>query len=505
MRHEILRTEAVSAYIENKHALKDMWLYVHAGEFVGVTGLHNSGKTILTQILAGIHKKDRGAIFLDGTKMNSSDEALKLKEQVLYLGNSFLSSESFTVSENLSLFFSTRHKWGFMNARKLASMCEQLLSEAEFDISPHTKVGNLSEQERVMLELYSAIFSGRRIVICDAVFRNMPMLIKKYRDTTAKMLRKRHAALLMLSDDIDLLTSVCDTITVTRDGHTVKSLPRKDFSPDVIIRYMMSDARTEHPSLPPARRNIKAEETVLCCENLMLSTKSIQHPISFSVHRGEIIGLCSLNTEWSRLIAEVMSGREIRYHGSIYRNGSHVNQKFLSRQCCEQNKMCVLFGNHGRYSVMHNLSPEENGVFSSLKKISSVFGYLDKSIYTYSKLKLERLGIQVNKGLPEPISKLPFTQKFMISMERISTFAPELLVFLNPTDDLNITLKKVVMNSCTELASHGTGILFITHDLNEMREVCDRLLIISGDGTLKEFLPSEMTYESSYAMWQHLT
>lgn len=112
-------------------------------------------------------------------------------------------------------------------------------------------------------------------------------------------------------------------------------------------------------------------------------------------------------------------------------------------------------------------------------------GYLDRSIYRYANLKLKQLKIIKNKKLfSHDMSEFLFKDRFSIIMERIKLFAPELMVFLNPTDGLDLESKNLVLSTCSKLAEKGTGILFISHNRSEIRSICDKILYVDENGCL---------------------
>ena len=82
------------------------------------------------------------------------------------------------------------------------------------------------------------------------------------------------------------------------------------------------------------------------------------------------------------------------------------------------------------------------------------------------------------------MSEFLFKDRFSIIMERINLFAPELMVFLNPTDDLDWESKNLVFSACGKLAEKGTGILFISHNRSEIRSICDKILYVDENGCL---------------------
>lgn len=484
MKEEILKMEAIAAGASNHLFLKDIWLHVFSGEIAGITGLHNLSKEIFIQILTERYPFSSGKIYLSENRLSSDADFIHLKNQTVYLGNRFLSLDKLSIAENLSLFSKPHRTFGIINKSKSTRLAQEMLTEIGLNISPNIKMESLSEQDRLLLEIFSTIFNDRKLIICDSSLRSLPLLIEKNRNIVCKMLKKRGSSLLLLSDDLKFLTEICTSLTVTREGYTTNYLTKDEFNSKKIV-HQIDFPLSYHWNFKPNKTVRTPGREVLKCEDLALPITKQPAPFTFSVHQGELVGLCSMNTEQNRSLAEILAGVEPKYSGKIFRNGALVSPAFFTRQCCAKNKMYVLFGNNEAYAFFPNLSPEENCVFSSLKKFSGFMGYLDRSIYRYANLKLKQLKIIKNKKLfSHDMSEFLFKDRFSIIMERIKLFAPELMVFLNPTDGLDLESKNLVLSTCSKLAEKGTGILFISHNRSEMRSICDKTLYIDENGCL---------------------
>ena len=505
MKKELLRAEAVSYEIDEAPILNDMWVNINAGEITGMLGLRGSGRSTFTKILAGILPNKKGKIFLKGNRLSSEEHNDKLREHVMYLGGSFITFDELTIAENMSIMLKNKKFFHLFNSKAMFDTCEKMLLEIGLDVSPTTKMTKLSEYERALLEMFSAIYCGRKIIICDAAFRNNLLVIPHYRDIILNKLHETGTAMLTISDNIDLLMAICDTITVVNQGYTIRRIEKKDFSPDTIVKYMLNAGVREEPVITKHPRKKEIQDTaVLECKNLVLPVKNIKRSLSFQVKKGEIVGLCSLSTEVNRYITEVLAGRDREYSGEIYRNGHLVTQKHLKQQCCEKNKMCVVFGNNEENMLFSNLTLEENCVLSSLKRISGPFGHIDNSVYNFAKIRLRERNIYTSKKPAKHIEKLDFNERLTILFDRISIFNPELLVYLNPTDEIDINLTDYVFNHCIGLANQSTGILFVSHDINAIHKICDRIAVISWEGEIRKMNINTEQDLSSYQIWQDL-
>jgi len=216
LNEELYRIQNISYKKENTLLLSNIDLYQYKGETVGLFGLHDSGKTLLSQIMCGELNPSGGYFFYEEKPVSHSEfsrHVFMIQEQTSLIG-------SLSVMENL--FVLRKHRLNTIFVRKKAILIEtiNLMNELNLSINPNEKVCNLSKLEQCLIEMLKAYILGAKLVILD----NIPITIfhdERFSNLIYK-LKTRNVFFLITSCDIYQLQLFSDRIYILSDNHIVK-------------------------------------------------------------------------------------------------------------------------------------------------------------------------------------------------------------------------------------------------------------------------------------------
>src|SRR5215212_5944983 len=234
----LLRVEQVTKSFPGVLALQDVSLEVHPGEVLGLVGENGAGKSTLMKILSGVYQPDSGEIILDGkpVTLHSPRQAQDLGISIIY--QEFNLMPNLSVEENV--FVGREPNSGkVVRWRQLRKQTTDLLDQLGVRLNPGAIVRSLSVAEQQMVEIAKALSLNARLVIMDE-----PTSALTDTEVTAlfdiiRGLKKRGLAVIYISHRLEEIFTICDRVTVLRDGQLAGDLPIAEATPDRIVRLMV--------------------------------------------------------------------------------------------------------------------------------------------------------------------------------------------------------------------------------------------------------------------------
>src|SRR5688500_13039221 len=219
-------------------ALQDVSLEVHPGEVLGLVGENGAGKSTLMKILSGVYQPDSGEIILNGKPvvLHSPRQAQDLGISIIY--QEFNLMPNLSVEENVFVGREPNAakvvRW-----RQLRKQTTDLLDQLGVHLNPGTIVRSLSVAEQQMVEIAKALSLNARLVIMDE-----PTSALTDTEVTAlfeiiRGLKARGLAVIYISHRLEEIFSVCDRVTILRDGQLAGDLPIAEAGPDRVVRLMV--------------------------------------------------------------------------------------------------------------------------------------------------------------------------------------------------------------------------------------------------------------------------
>jgi ribose transport system ATP-binding protein len=240
------------------HALKNIDLKVKHGSIHAIVGENGAGKSTLMKILSGIYIKDSGRIIIEGKEVNFTSPKQSRENNIGIIYQELALSPDLTVAENIFLG-DLAFGGHVINWKKLNQKAARVLSNLGFQISPTTRLGNLSVAYQQMVEIAKSLARDVKILILDE-----PSAVLSSREidilfSQLKLLKGQGVTILYISHRLDEIFAIADAITVIKDGETVTDLDPKTCTEDDIISSMVG---RKFENLYP-EKNVPSDEMVL--------------------------------------------------------------------------------------------------------------------------------------------------------------------------------------------------------------------------------------------------
>ncbi|CQI96885.1 putative sugar ABC transporter ATP-binding protein [Yersinia frederiksenii] len=285
----LITLNTLSKSFGGHQALKNITLTLNKGEVHCLAGANGCGKSTLIKTISGVYAPDDGSeIIIDGKSHPrlTPDRARDLGVQVIYQDLSLF--PNLTVAENIAFEYNLKGYFGWFSQRKIKQKADQILQELAFTLDPDALVQNLPIAQRQQVAICRALVADARLVIMDEPTASLTRTEVNQPLRTVTYLRDKNITVVFVSHRLDEVKEISDRITVIRDGEKVGTWPADTLSVGKITELMTGLTITHEQKLP----NAELGKVVLQLDNL--SRKGQFENISFSLHRGEVLGLCGL-------------------------------------------------------------------------------------------------------------------------------------------------------------------------------------------------------------------
>jgi ribose transport system ATP-binding protein len=467
-------------------ALDDVDFDLRRGEVHILLGENGAGKSTLMKILSGAYQKTAGEIILDGAEVQ-----IKNPKHAQVLGISTIYQEfnlipHLSVGENIFLGREPARLPGVIDQRAIFQEATGALAGLGLNLNPHKLVKELRVAEQQMVEVAKALSLDARILIMDEPTAALTEHEIGELFATIRRLKEKGVSIVYISHRMEELFEIGDRVTVLRDGRSVGTYDVREMSKSELIRLMVNRELTE---LFPKEKTTRGAE-VLRVEGL--TTKGGVKDISFSLHKGEVLGIAGLLGAGRTELARAIFGLDKITSGTIYIKG--VAQRIGSPRSAINSGIGFLTEDRKSQGLVLPLSVEKNLCLSSVDKFSR-WGIMAKR---EERRAADRYVKELRIKTPSLEQKVVFLsggnqQKVVLSKWLCSQ--AEVFIFDEPTRGVDGGAKAEIYQLMNRLTASGVAIIMISSELLEVLGMSDRILVMREGRIAGEFSAEESTQE----------
>lgn len=467
--------------------LEDVTLQVRPGEVHALMGENGAGKSTLMKILMGIYKADQGSIFLEGkeTVIHGPKDAMSKGISMIHQElNTVLDME---VAENVfvgrELLKKGMEKLKIVDIARMREETGKYFREMNIDIDPRAKMRTLSVAEMQLVEIVKAISLNSRIIVMDEPTSAITEKEAAVLFTQIERLKKQGVAIIYISHKMDEIFRISDTITVLRDGQWIGTKPAKELDNDMLIKMMVGRELTDiYPKDP-----VEIGDVILEVKNLSRG-KKVQDA-SFSLRKGEVLGIAGLVGAGRSELVETIFGLYPKTGGQIFLHGKEVHIKNSADAI--KNKMALITEDRKQTGLNLIVSVKENIASVSIGKLSTHGIVNDKKINEVSEKYIRELKIKTPDG-NAIVGNLSGGNQQKVVLAKWLLDEPDIIIFDEPTRGIDIGAKRDIYLLINNLAKEGKAVIVISSEMAEVMGICDRILVmaegrINGEVQREEF------------------
>lgn len=466
-------------------ALDGVSLGFAGGQVHALLGKNGAGKSTLVKIIAGATQPSSGQLFVEGraVELHSPQDAFAQGIATVYQELSLV--PELTIAENI-LFGRLPMRGLFINWPETFERARRVLNEMNVDLDVRGKVGRLSVAQQQVVEIAKAMSFSPSVLLLDEPTSALAHGESESLFALIRALSAKGVAIIYISHRLQELKAIADVMSVLRDGKLIGTRSMEGATPASIAQMMFGDAPPgAPPSAPPT-----SEKVVLEARNLGRS--GAFQGINFKLGAGEVLGIAGmLGSGRTQLLMSLFGARptdegEILMDGQVVQSASPGKMKALGMGLSPEDRK--------RQGLVQMMSIGNNAVLASLDSLGS-HGFVSEGKQT-EMVARNVADLQIKAGNPRnAVASLSGGNQQKIVLGKWLNTQPKVMLFDEPTRGIDVEAKQQIFSIIRDLSGQGIASIFVSSELEELFEVCHRILILRSGRITGEVRPAEISME----------
>ncbi|HBU82862.1 MAG TPA: sugar ABC transporter ATP-binding protein [Paenibacillus sp.] len=461
------------------------------GEVHALMGENGAGKSTLMNILIGLHGRDQGTISIDGKETYFANPKEAEKMGLAFIHQELNVWPEMTVLDNLFIGKEITSTFGLLNTKQMKAFAAEQFAKLSVQIPLDRPAGECSVGQQQMIEIAKALMTDAKVIIMDEPTAALTEREIQKLFGVITSLKKNGVSIVYISHRMEEIFTICDRITIMRDGKTVdtKSIPETGF--DEVVRKMVGRELTERY---PAR-NPSYGEVVL--EVRDASSKGLFQNISFTVRAGEILGFSGLMGSGRTEIMRAIFGLESLDGGEIMIRGKKVH----IRKPADAVKHGIGFITEDRKDegLVLDFSIRENMALPNLFSFSNKGFISTQKEQEFVDTLIKRLQIKTQSS-ETAVRNLSGGNQQKVVIAKWVGIGPSVLILDEPTRGVDVGAKREIYQLMNELTDRGVAIIMVSSELPEVLGMSDRIAVVHEGRISGELAKEEATQENIMTM-----
>ncbi len=479
MARALVELKNISKTFPGVKALENVGFSIEEGEIHALIGENGAGKSTLIKILSGVYQPDAGGEMRIGGRVVESLTPLEaLQNEIAVIYQDFSLFPNLTVMENIALEQSVKKNDTFVDWSAMERISRDALDQLDVDIDIDAVLGELSVAKQQLVAIARSLANNARLLILDeptsALSNNE--VIKLFE--IMRSLKKKGMALLFISHKLDELFAISDKFTILRDGKYIGTYSEDELDDEQLISLMVG-RKIEYRVYPKNQK----DDPLLEVKNF--SKKGNFRDISFTLHRGEILGITGLVGAGRTEVVQSIFGLNPPEEGKLFLEGREIANK--SPSDAVKAGFSFVPENRLQEGLVLSKSIEDNISLTMLEALSGPGSLVDRKEKNNLTLKwMEKL--EIRPFLPKMLtSKLSGGNQQRVVISKWLATDPKVLIVDEPTNGIDIGAKSEIHKLLRDLAESGLGIIIISSELPEILAIADRVVVMRHGRITAEF------------------
>ncbi|GGA44269.1 xylose ABC transporter ATP-binding protein [Paenibacillus physcomitrellae] len=469
---------------------------VKKGEIHALCGENGAGKSTLMKVLSGLYPAGTysGDIVIGGEKKQFHNITDAEKAGIAIIHQELALVKEMTVGENIFLG-SEPTKHGVIQWDELYHNASIWLKRVGLNLSPDTKIGSLGIGQQQLVEIAKALSKHTKILILDEPTAALTESEVAILMDILNQLRREEVSCVYISHKMPEVFALADTITVLRDGQTVKTLARQETNDDQVVSLMVGRELTERY---PRVEHTPSEKV------LEVRDYNVWHPekrsqkvikgVNFELRKGEILGIAGLmGAGRTELVSSLFGAYPGRSSGEVRIDGKPA--KIRSVADAIKSGIALVSEDRKRQGLVMGMDVKTNTTLATMRKVSkmgviNVNEEIKWGLQYVQDLKTKTASLETLVGTLSGGNQ----QKVVIGKWLMSD--PKILIMDEPTRGIDVGAKYEIYHLMNRLVAQGVAIIMISSELPEVLGMSDRILVMSEGEFVREFDWREATQEN---------
>jgi len=451
-------------------------------------GANGAGKSTLIKIMAGVTRPDAGRMLLDGEEATFASPVEATLRGVVCIFQELSLVPDLSVADNICIV-DPPCRWGFIDRRRQRRLAEELLARVGCaDLNPLERPRHLPLSRRQLVELAKALACRPRLLILDEATSALTAADVETVFGILRRLRDEGVAIVYISHRLAEIEAIADRCSVFRNGKHIETFEQGSRSPNEIVQMMIGRAVSR--AYPDKPRREQAPAPVL--EVKGLSWQNQLHDISFSVGRGEIVGLGGLDGQGQRELLLALFGVLRRVQGEVRLDGRPVRIGSPADAKARRNGIAMIPEDRKSEGLLLPMSIGDNLTIANLMQLTRRLAIDQARERSNVSTMIERLNIRVDSA-EDPVAALSGGNQQKVVLAKWLLTESRVLLLMDPTRGIDVGTKQEIYQLMRRLADQGAAILFYTTDYDELVGMGDRVLILYRGRIIRQFMGAAIT------------
>ncbi len=480
MENMILEARHISKYFGSLTANDDVSLSVRRGTVHAIIGENGAGKSTLMNVISGIYKPNRGEIYVEGKQVVFRNPNDATKCGIGMVHQEFMLFPELTVLENLMMGFETKKYGGFLDKKRAAKDISEIAEKYGFSIPLEKRVSELPVSLLQQVEIVKVLYKGAEIIILDEPTSVLTPQGIEGLFRAIRYLTEQGKTVILITHKLKEVMEISDYITVLKNGVVTGNLRPEETDEHGLANLMVG--RQVLFNTKKAEKEIG--EPVLTVDHLTAlgsdGTKKVKD-VSFCVRRGEILGIAGVAGSGQGELIESVFGLRTPFGGVITYKGEdittatprqkrekrigYVPQDRISTGCNVSGSLienCIM-GYHvaHKFKIPWLVDREESAAFT-------------KAVVENYQVKVQDIHNKIGDLSGGNIQKTIVGREFAQNND--------LLIIEDPTRGIDVGAIEFIWQKIIDVAEQGVSVLLVSHELGEVMELSDRILVMYNGG-----------------------
>ena len=485
-----IRTEHIIKDYPGTRALEDINISFDNGKVHALVGKNGSGKSTLVKIFAGATKPTSGEFYLNEEKLHFNSTADAYGKGIVTVYQEMSLIPGLSVAENIFLG-RLPQKFNSIDWRKAYLMAGDLLKKMNVDINPRVKVSRLSMWQSQVVEITKALSFNPKVILLDEPTSALAQHEIQSLFQAVRALRDHGVVVIYITHKLQELPLIADTVTVLRDGKLIGSVQMSAVDHKDIIHMMFGEVKVQDRPT-----DIKAQPEVVM-EVKGLSRGEWYKDVDFTLHRGEILGIAGmLGSGRSELLRGIfgvdpVEKGEVIIEGKSYKKANPIKMKNAGMGLNPENRK------KEGLILIHSI--QDNLCYASMNITANGWVENKGKRKQFAQKQVEELDIKV-PNIKAPCSSLSGGNQQKVVVGNWLNTDPKIMLYDEPSRGIDVNAKQQIFEIIWEQARKGVSTIFVSTELEELLEVCHRILIMRHGKIVDEVSPDEININELYEM-----
>jgi len=491
----MLVAENITKKFSGVTALDNVCLELHAGKVNAIIGENGAGKSTLMKILSGVYEEYDGRIIYNDQTVRFQNTRQAQAAGIAIIHQELNLIPYLSITENMFLGHEITNSVGMLDKKQMRSKAKLILERLKLDIDPDTKVASLKVGQQQVIEIAKVLLFDAEVIIMDEPTSAISEHEVQVLFNIIAQLKKENKTIVYISHKLDELFTIADRYIVLRDGKSIESGYMQGMTHDSIIQKMVGrEIKIERRTNPAANREVLFSVNNLSLKHSSRKNDLLLKNISFSLGKGEILGIFGLmGAGRTELMESIFGLHSKRSTGNIIIDGKQV--LIQSPADAIEAGLALVPEDRKKDGLILGLDVRTNISLTTLNQLETMGLLSAQKESALAKKYTSELSIKSSSDKQLAKNLSGGNQQKIVLAKWLAT-NPKILLLDEPTRGIDIHAKSELYKLILQLASEGLGIIVVSSELPEILALCDRILVMAEGSITANIEAAEATEDS---------